>query len=126
MDDVKRLLPQANQQAINNVRLYLRVFYLSEITDANSLQILPSTIENSQVASGSTIRWPNQPRPTTTAWKHWTSAIRALYLRTDSIKLKQPLQTWHQSTVNQDWQWTWQINPNTHVLYHWAGTEWTG
>ncbi len=126
MDDVTSLLPTANHQAINNVHLYLWVFYLSEISDANGLQILPSTLENSQCISGSTIRWPNQPKPTPTAWKHWTNAIRALYLHTDSNKLKQPLQIWYQSTVNQDWQWTWRINPNTHMLYHWTRTEWTG
>jgi len=87
---------------------------------------LPSTLENSPCISGSTIWWPNQLKPTPTAWKHWTNAIRALYLRTDSNKLKQLLRIWYQSTVNQDWQWTWRINPNTHVLYHWTGTEWTG
>jgi len=35
MDDVNQLLPNADHKAINNVRLYLHITYLSEIMDAS-------------------------------------------------------------------------------------------
>jgi len=71
MEDVYNHLPNANYKAINNVRLYLRVTYLSEITDASGTTILPHALQDSPSSSRSTLLWPHQPPPTTAAWQHW-------------------------------------------------------
>jgi len=48
MEDVLRSAPYTDQAAINNIRLYLRVFFLSEITDANGTTILLHVLEPGQ------------------------------------------------------------------------------
>jgi len=80
MDDVHQSLPKVNHHAINNVRLYLQITYLSKITDASGTTILPHALQNGPRRSGSTIKWPHQPHPHATAWKHWRRAISDLYL----------------------------------------------
>jgi len=124
MDDVAQYLPQANHRAINNVRLYLRVHYLSKITDASGITALPHVLEGGPSRSSSTLRWPHQPNPSTTAWQHWKRAIRELYLCTDSDHLVTPLKEWTGNTVNVDWTWEWQIHPTMLELYQRNGTHW--
>jgi len=85
MDDVQSRLMNADQSAINNVRLYLQVFFLSEITDANGITILPHVVNNGPRRSGSTLHWPRQPIPSPEAWKHWKRAIQELYLKRTAI-----------------------------------------
>ncbi len=125
MDDVHSSLPNANYNAINNVRLYLRVTYLSEITDASGITILPHALQDSPCSSRSTLQWPHQPPPKPTAWQHWRSAISQLYLRTDSQQLVQPLKEWAGSMFNLDWQWDWRIQPETMELYQRNGSAWS-
>ncbi len=124
MDDVHSRLPHADLAAINNVRLYLKVFFLSEITDANGTTILSHVIDNGPSRSCSTLQWPRQPLPTPEAWKHWRRAIQALYLKTNSDRLITPLKDWN-ANANKEWNWEWRIDPNTKVLYQWNGRHWT-
>jgi len=102
MDDVHSRLPNADQSAINNVQLYLKVFFLSKITDANGITILPHVIDNGPSRSGSTLQWPRQPIPLPEAWKHWKRAIQELYLKTNSDCLITPLKEW---TANANTEW---------------------
>ncbi len=125
MDDVKVLLPDADHKAINNVQMYLQIMNLSEITDASGTTILPHAMEPGPSSARSTLKWPNQPKPTAVAWKHWRRALQHLYLRTDSTHLTQPLKEWLGPTFNLDWQWDWRINPTTLELHHREGHRWT-
>jgi len=45
MDDVKAQLPKADLNAINNIRMYLQIMNLSEITNASGTTILPHAME---------------------------------------------------------------------------------
>jgi len=123
MDDVICLMPNANAEAINNVRLYLCIFFLSEITEANGTTVLPDILQQSPWHSGSTIQWPRQPMPPPEAWRHWQRAIQTMYLRTNSDHLVTPLKEWTEH-VNMDWMWEWQINPATLELYQRSGEQW--
>jgi len=91
MDDAKGCLPHANHNAINNVQLYLQVAYLSEITDASGTTVLPHALQDGPSSTRSTLKWPHQLPPTSTAWKHWQCARWTLYLQTESDHLAQPL-----------------------------------
>jgi len=124
MEDVLCRIPYADQSAINNVWIYLRIFFLSEITDANGITILPHVIENGPRRSGSTLQWPRQPSPPPEAWKHWKRVIQELYLKTNSDRLINPLKEWT-DTANVDWKWEWRIDPTTMYLYQWNGRRWT-
>jgi len=120
MDDVQCRLPHADQLAINNVRLYLQVFFLSEITNANGITILSHVVNNGPRQSGSTLQWPRQPIPPPEAWKHWKRAIQGLYLKTNSNHLITPLKEWTEN-ANMAWNWEWRIDPTTMILYQWNG-----
>jgi len=123
MDDVIRIMPNANTDAINNVRLYLRVFFLSEITEANGFTVLPDILQPSPRHSGSSVQWPRQPMPPPEAWRHWKRAIQTMYLCTNSDWLINPLKEWTEH-VNTDWEWEWRLNPTTLELYQRSGEHW--
>jgi len=125
MDNIKCCLPNADHKAINNVRLYLCVTYLSEIMDASRTTILLHALQDCPSSSRSTLKWPHQPLPRSAAWKHWQWAISHMYFHMDSKHLTQPLKEWASSTLNMDWQWDWQIQPNTMELYQQNGNAWT-
>jgi len=81
MDDVTQLLPDADHKAINNVRLYLRITYLLEITDTSGTTILPHALEPGHSSTRLMLKWPQQPQPKPAAWIHWRKAIRNMYLQ---------------------------------------------
>jgi len=61
MDDAMKHLLTANLKAINNLCIHLQVCYLSEITDANGLVLLPEI--RHMAATHSKLLWPYQPIP---------------------------------------------------------------
>jgi len=119
MEDIHHRLPNADQLATYNVSLFLHVFFLLEITDANGITILPNVIENGPRRSGSTLQWLRQPTPLPEAWKHWKQAIQELYLKTNSNCLINPLKEWT-DTTNVECKWEWRID-----FYQWNGCRWT-
>jgi len=122
---VQQRLTQANHTAINNVRLYIQVTHLSEITDTNGTTVLPHALQDGPSSTRSTLQWPQQPQHKPAAWKHWRQVMQDMYLRTDSNRLIHPLKEWESSTFNLDWQWDWRIQPITLKLYQWNGDAWT-
>ncbi len=125
MDDAMKYLPTANLKAINNVRIHLQVCYLSEITDANRLVLLPEITTCHTAATHLMLLWPHQPIPPPDAWKQWSWAIHMLYTRPNSDRLQQPLTMWQQTAMNENWNWEWRVNPHKRALYHWNQTHWT-
>jgi len=79
MDDALQHLPKANLKAINNVCIHLQVCYLSKITDANGLVLLPGIMTRHMAATNSKLLWPYQPTLPPDAWKQWSWAIHMLY-----------------------------------------------
>jgi len=94
MEDAHRFLPHANLPAINNVQLYLRVTYLSEITDSCGLHLREGHLSNARPSTESTLQWPYQILPLPANWKHWCNAIHTLYTKDNSLMLTQKLEHW--------------------------------
>jgi len=124
MDDAQSLhLSQTEYIDANNIRLFLQINTLSEITDHTGHQILltfytqlDNTAQN-QNPSGLTLRWPQQTCPGKCAWQAWRHVLTQLYLKPQSLDLWYPLGTWYKEHVDTEWQWNWNICPTTHRLY---------
>jgi len=130
MDDVLCNFPPKQQIVINNVRLFLNVNTLSEITDHTGRCVLDDFLLSPDSLSdiplnrlGSTLLWPKQQCPGKQAWLWWKRAIRRLYCKTNSNSLRHPLGDWYPSTFNTDWIWWWVICPSSCRLYFWASPE---
>jgi len=117
---------------INSVRLFLRINYLSEITDHNGSKLLPQMLEPQKNPpdsfyhrhpNHSTLLWPQQPSPGRTAWKQWKDAITWIYAKPNGITLQQPLGPWL-SKFDHDYEWNWLIHPTTQQLYHRTEDKW--
>jgi len=121
MEDAHSLLPTINLRALNNVRLYLRVTYLSEISDACGQFIRTDNLTDMQQSTASTLKWPYQIPPLEANWKLWTCVICSLYTKPNSNMLIHKLGPWYHDHVLQHWTWNWRIDPGTHVLYQRIG-----
>ncbi len=124
MDDAPSLhLSQTEYIDVNNVRMFLRINTLSEITDHTGHQILSTfytQLDNNaqnQNPSGSTLRWPQQTCPGKRAWRAWRHVLTQLYLKPQSMDLRYPLGTWYKEHLDTAWQWNWKMCPTTHRLY---------
>jgi len=132
MDDARSLhLSRTEYIDMNNVRLFLRINMLSEITDHTGHRILstfytqPDNNAQNQNPSGSTLRWPQQTCPGKRAWQAWKHALQQLYLKSPSLDLRHPLGTWYKEHVDTEWQWNWKICPTTRKLYRRQGQRWS-
>ncbi len=132
MDDVRSLnLTRTESVDANNVRLYLQVNMLSEITDHTGHRILSTyhtrqtTADQPLNTSGSTLRWPTQPYPGKRAWRTWQSVLTKLYLDNRGLDLRIKLGPWHQDTMQIDWHWNWKLCTTTLRLYRRQGLCWS-
>jgi len=133
MEDIQAYhFPRQKAIQLNSVRLYLRINYLSEITNHTGTQLLTHKLQPPQPhkpsfyydnPNQSSLLWPNQPLPGRTAWKQWKDVITWMYATTDGQTLQQPLGPWLHK-YDQDYQWNWTVNPTTQELYHKHGTQW--
>ena len=98
---------------INRCRLFLRVHMVSEICSAHgghlNLDMWRGQLPDS---SSSTLLWPRQQRPPTTAWRTWRRYLTSLLIPNDysifsrSLPLAQPLGQWYEH-FGADRRWTW-------------------
>ncbi len=131
MDDARSLkLSQTEYIDTNNVRIFLRVNTLAEITDHNGQRIL-ATYYMQQTGdtpnpnpSGSTLNWPTQPCPGKQAWRTWRSMLSQLYLNNRGLDLRQPLRPWYSDHIDTEWNWNWKVCPTTLRLYQQTSTHW--
>ena len=84
---------------INLCRLYLQVFFLSDICSGNGKGIM----NNYMLGLQSPIRtskwvWPRQQRPTPKDWKLWNLAIKEVWVKSETHALKAPLGQWYKSS----------------------------
>jgi len=131
MDDARSLhLSRTEYINVNNVRLFLRIHTLSEITDHTGHRIISTFYapndnnDQNQNQSGSTLRWPQQTCPGKRAWRAWRHVLQTLYLKPQSLDLRHPLGTWYKEHVDTDWNWNWKICPTTRRLYRRQGQRW--
>ena len=107
---------------INAVRLFLQVFYLSDITTSDGKLISPEYyLPNLPILRDSTMHWPHQANPGMLAWKLWTVMLRRCFTYTN-YALRQPLTSWNDVHPTQTWHT--QIDPTTSIIYCKKGPIW--
>jgi len=131
MDDARSLkLSRTEYIDANNVRIFLRVNTLAEITDHNGHQILatyytqPTDGEQNPNPSGSTLNWPTQSCPGKRAWRTWRLMLSQLYLNNRGLDLRRPLGPWNSDHTDTEWHWHWKVCPTTLRLFRQNGTHW--
>jgi len=132
MDDVLHVhVPWQQALQIQHVRLFLHVTVLSEIADHRGTHILPVMINPAPAAqyeqhycqNTSTLQWPCSHPPGLAPWHAWREFITWWYLQPNSFRLQHPLGRWLPQ-YQQDYQWRWQICPQTKVLFHYDQQQW--
>jgi len=126
MEDALEFLPTTtNLCALNNVRQYLHVTFLSKITDASGTFIRDEYLTDMIPNAVSTLRWPYQITLLPENWKIWRNTILQLYVTGPGAHLSQPLTSWQLEHTFTNWEWEWRIDPTTHALYHHIQNHWT-
>ncbi len=133
MEDIQAYhFPRQKAIQLNSVRPFLRINYLSEITNHTGTRLLTHKLQPPQPhkpsfyydnPNQSSLLWPKQPLPGRTAWNQWKDVITWMYATTDGQTLQQPLGPWLHK-YDHDYQWNWTVNPTTQELYHKHGTNW--
>jgi len=133
MEDIWELhLPKAKALQINSVQTYLKITFLSEITDHSGLTLLPQALSPQKPNNSffhskpnqSTLSWPTQLCcPWKITGKQWQEVILWMYAQPNTTTLLKPLGPWSQQ-YNQDYEWMWTVNPRMHQLFHWYNNGW--
>ena len=81
--------------SINRCRLYLNVFYLSDIVTGNGFFILHEAL-NGQSLTQHTSRWkwPRKSSPGTKDWRIWNIAIIDVWIQSETNRLRELLGDW--------------------------------
>ena len=106
-----------HKQRINAIRLYLKVFFLSDIVDSSGHSIDVSyTDPNQQRHRTTSLNWPNQHLPPPKAWSDWRSFLRKQFCYPCTLRLRYPLGHWlNPPHSTQHWQTL--VNPITNTVY---------
>jgi hypothetical protein len=91
-------------RTINRCRLYLRVFFLSDIATLKGDAITPRALSvmRSETRT-STWNWPIQQKPPKTAWKLWATVLLEAF--GDGNSLDVPLGSWLMDNNHQNNEW---------------------
>jgi hypothetical protein len=110
-------------ECINACRIFLQVNFLSEISNDQGTEILRDAVKGTVDDKGkpllwtisiSKLRWPHQPRPSTTAWNHWKKFLQ--HVTNPTFQIQTPLGPWTNTAHTQRiWQFTRHQNTILHV-----------
>jgi hypothetical protein len=82
-------------QILNNCRLYLQIFTLSDITSADGKKLTKSQLNGHRSPSFSTeLSWPKQIKPSRKCWETFKHVIKYIFCHKNSFTLKKPLGPW--------------------------------
>jgi hypothetical protein len=103
---------------ITRCKLYLQVFFTSDIADNISKNLEPWVLKGQRQSTRNSIwEWLVQQRPT--AWKAWKQAITELFTQDGSIL--QPLGDWYiEHHTNQEWY----LDRRAQELCHQTSDKW--
>jgi len=104
---------------INRCRLYLRAFYLSDITDGFGTQLSEDAWMGRRVASSKDLSRPAQGMPPRSDWELWRKYLKLAVL-SRGMRLKHPLGEWITDTALD----TWYIDPRSDQLHRKLGSVW--
>ncbi len=104
---------------LNQCRLYLQVYSLTDITSADGKEIIPH-YKNGVLGQDriSSLQWPTQQRPGKQAWSLWQKAL--LHFKING-QLAKPLGKW---TTSPHQVWHWYMDPISSILYKKTLHQW--
>jgi hypothetical protein len=106
---------------INRCRMYLQVFYLSDVTDIAGHYIEPRVIKGKRDdMRSSKWEWPIQQRPPTAAWKVWNKVIEEAF--TEEEDITHQLGGWYDEGGHQ--QTEWHLNTREGTLFRCKDVKW--
>lgn len=95
----RNLFTREEMAAINRCRLYLKVFFMSDIVSDNGSHIIPEIYCGERFSQWtSRWKWPRQPRPPNSSWKLWEIAITEVWAKSETLRLTTPLGDWLHKT----------------------------
>ena len=107
---------------INSVRLYLKVFFLSDITQSDGKTIDPHyRTTGTSPTRTSTLKWPYQPSPPKNCWEAWRKMLRTCFTNR-SYTLRTPLGVW--LPVPRTQAWCSYFDPLTSRIFYKLGDHW--
>ncbi len=122
---------QATQERLNQVRLYLQVFWTSDIVDGSGMHLRRAFFDNPPcdiTQPRTQLHWPRQGRPGQKAFNTWRHMLRKVFLTPGSRLLtlspQYRLQKWivcHQALPR---RWDHVYQHRTHTLFQRIGTSW--
>ncbi len=120
MDSFLKLRYKPNDlKILNQCRLYLQVYSLTDITSADGRIIVPHyKVGIMSQDRKSNLRWPTQQRPGKKAWTLWQQALQ--HMENNGI-LARPLGGWLQYPHQ---TWHWYMDPTSSILHHNHDESW--
>jgi hypothetical protein len=98
------LVNKIDSTDINRCRIYLRVFFLSDIVNIQGAPIKEWAITGERSkASHSTWHWPVQQKPPRNMWNKWKAALIAVFH--DETTLTAPMGDWLDKHNHQESEW---------------------
>jgi hypothetical protein len=119
---VSDLVNKRDLADINRCRVYLRVFFLSDIVNIQGDTIEEWAITGKRSnARRSTWHWPVQQKPPRNMWSKWKAALRAVF--NDETTLAAPMGDWLHMHNHQESEW-W-LSVRDKCIYRQSCGEWS-
>lgn len=106
--------------AINRCRIYLKIFFLSDIATGNGMHVNTNLVLGQPIETYNDFIWPIQGKPSTREWVIWKTSLQT-YVTLRYQHLRYPLEMWL-SPPNKH---TWFYSPSENRLYKKQVTGWT-
>lgn len=85
----------AKIKAVNECRLYLNAFHLSDIVTANGKEFRKDIMHGTQdKATSANVQWPLWGKPAPTVWATWRRILRLVFTNGLDFSLLCPLKQW--------------------------------
>jgi ribonuclease HI len=105
--------------AINKCRLYLKIFFLSDMATGDGISILQDALNGTPYETANQFSWPCQGKPSNRDWSIWRANC-STHLLIRHSRLKYPLGSWTDKPTNKSWLY----DPNGNRLYKPNGQLW--
>ena len=117
-----KVATESELRAVNECRLFLRAFHLSDIVTADGKALRRDLMHGTPDYSTSLkVHWPLWGKPAATAWTTWRRIMRLVFTNGLDYTLSTPLKDWKHFEHD---QWQWFLDRNEETLYKRQGSQW--
>jgi len=122
MEEASKFFKGITLLRVNAVRLYLRVFFLSDIVTSDGRHISPEYLRPAKHLSRRSLHnWPKQVNPGPVAWTEWRSMLKTCFSHRN-FQLRVPLGAWMDVAPTQEWSTV--VDPSNKHVYVKTGSIW--